>query len=128
MSSDKLASGTVDGFDVECKVLYLHTTDYDESDIKNHYAYYSDFCWNVDSDVSWDEYWQSTDSDDWCSTWRASIYWILCAVGSCLMTCAATCWVQTLCAMERCCCPTTCPRIFFVYFSLMDSCNHDMAK
>merc|ERR1712228_1003920 len=113
MSSDQLAVGNDDGYNVECNLLYLHTDDND-SDIKNDYAYYSDFCLNVDSDVSWEDYWDDTTSVDWCDTWRGAAVWISCVVFSCLAACLGTCWVQPFCVMDRCCCSRMCPKIFFV--------------
>ena len=63
MSTDELAIGNDDDNSIECSIFYLHTTESD-SEIKNNFAYYSDFCLNVDSDTSWD-YWDNTDSVEW---------------------------------------------------------------
>mmetsp|Transcript_19979 Transcript_19979/g.17710 ORF Transcript_19979/g.17710 Transcript_19979/m.17710 type:complete len:350 (-) Transcript_19979:28-1077(-) len=116
MSTHKLASGSVDGYNIDCQILYLHTDNY-SSDIANNFAYYSDFCWNWDTDVKWIN-WADTDSGDWCDTWRGASYWISCIVFGCLFTCLGTCWVQPVCTMERCCCPVTCPRVMY-FFGLL---------
>ena len=114
MSTHRLAQGTVKGVDVDCRVLLMYVDDYGNDVTDNNYAYYSDFCLNFDSDVDWTD-WEYTNSDDWCDTWRGASYWISFIVFGCLMTCLATCWVQPLCVMDRCCCPRTCPRVFYIF-------------
>ena len=114
---NKLQSGIMEEYNIECKILFLETNDYSQSYYENQVAYYSDFCWNWDTDVQW-KYWENTDSEDWCDTWRGSSYWISCVVFGCLFTCLGTTWVQPICTLGRCCCPITCPRILF-FFGLL---------
>ena len=116
MATHTLASGNIHGYNITCNVLgvYVDDTDIDTDHFENNYASYSGYCWNWDSDVKW-ESWGNTDSDDWCSTWTGAAWWISCIVFGSLSTCLATCWVQPVCTMERCCCPVTCPRVFYIF-------------
>ena len=124
MSTHRLAEGTWYAYDtehdVECSILYLHTDGHPVSGTlspfsgANDFAYYSDFCWNFDTDVDWED-WEDTDSKEWCDTWRGAMYWISCVALGCLAVCFGTCWVQPLCVMDRCCCPRSCPRICFAF-------------